>query len=113
MPLFTFTVNNVNLLPYIQEDGLKWTRFDVERRTPSHAFALYPLPAAAAGRLIPPAALQSESRPSLDGLADAIVSAISSLQSDSPEPVIRVYLDGKQISDAVTKDQRRDARAQG
>ena len=27
---FVFTVNNVNLLPYIQEDGLKWTRFDVE-----------------------------------------------------------------------------------
>ena len=57
--------------------------------------------------------MQSESRPSLDGLADAIVSAISSLQSDAPEPVIRVYLDGKQLSDAVTKYQRRDARAQG
>ena len=27
---FQFTVNNVNLLPYIVEDGLKWTRFDVE-----------------------------------------------------------------------------------
>ena len=27
---FVFTVNNVNLLPYIMEDGLKWTRFDVE-----------------------------------------------------------------------------------
>ena len=27
---FTFTVNNVNMLPFIQEDGLKWTRFDVE-----------------------------------------------------------------------------------
>ena len=27
---FTFTVNNVNLLPYIAEDGLRWTRFDVE-----------------------------------------------------------------------------------
>ena len=78
-----------------------------------HAFALYPLPAAAAGRLVPPGALQSESRPSLDGLADAIVSAISSLQSDSPEPVIRVYLDGKQISEAVTKYQRRAERAAG
>ena len=49
----------------------------------------------------------------LDGLADAIVRAVSSLQADSPEPVIRVYLDGKQLSDAVTKYQRRDARAQG
>ena len=25
-----FTGNNVNLLPYIVEDGLRWTRFDVE-----------------------------------------------------------------------------------
>ena len=55
----------------------------------------------------------SESRPSLDGPADAIVSAVSSLQTDSPEPVIRVYLDGKLLSDAVTKYQRRDARALG
>ena len=30
MPNFVFTVNNVNLLPYIVEDGIKWTRFDVE-----------------------------------------------------------------------------------
>ena len=27
---FQFTVNNVNLLPYIVEDGIRWTRFDVE-----------------------------------------------------------------------------------
>ncbi|MBR4212331.1 MAG: hypothetical protein IKR82_00005 [Bacteroidales bacterium] len=88
-------------------------RAQLEALGPAHAWALYPLPAAATGSLIPPSALQSESRPSLDGLADAIVSAVSSLQADSPEPVIRVYLDGKQISDAVTKYQRRDARAQG
>lgn len=30
MSIFAFTVNNVNMLPYIAEDGLKWTRFDVE-----------------------------------------------------------------------------------
>ena len=30
MPNFVFTVNNINLLPFIQEDGLRWTRFDVE-----------------------------------------------------------------------------------
>ena len=30
MPNFVFSVNNVNLLPYIVEDGIKWTRFDVE-----------------------------------------------------------------------------------
>ncbi|MBQ3755870.1 MAG: hypothetical protein II873_01980 [Oscillospiraceae bacterium] len=88
-------------------------RAQLEALGPAHAFALYPLPAATTGSLIPPSALQSESRPSLDGLADAIVSAISSLQADSPEPVIRVYLDGKQLSDAITKYQRRDARAKG
>ena len=88
-------------------------RAQLEALGPAHVFSLYPLPAAATGSLIPPSALQSESRPSLDGLADAIVSAISSLQADSPEPVIRVYLDGKQISDAVTKYQRRDARSRG
>ena len=30
MSIFAFTVNNVNMLPYIAEDGIKWTRFDVE-----------------------------------------------------------------------------------
>ena len=30
MANFIFIVNNVNMLPYIQEDGLRWTRFDVE-----------------------------------------------------------------------------------
>ena len=88
-------------------------RAQLEALGPSHTWALYPLPAAATGSLIPPSALQSESRPSLDGLADAIVSAISTLQAVSPEPVIRVYLDGKQLSDAVTRYQRRDARASG
>ena len=27
---FLFTVNGLNLLPYLSEDGLRWTRFDVE-----------------------------------------------------------------------------------
>ncbi len=27
---FRFRVGGVNLLPYIAEDGIKWTRFDVE-----------------------------------------------------------------------------------
>ena len=88
-------------------------RAQLEALSPAQAYALYPLPAAATGSLVPPAALQSESRPSLDGLADAIVNAITALQSDSPEPVIRIYLDGKQLSDAVTKYQRRSERAPG
>ena len=77
--------------------------------------ALYPLPAAATGALVPPAALQSESRPNLDGLANAIASAVTAAlqMQDSTEPVIKVYLDGKQLSDAVTKYQRRSNRAAG
>ena len=27
---FRFTVNGVSLLNYLAEDGIKWTRFDVE-----------------------------------------------------------------------------------
>ena len=73
--------------------------------------ALYPLPAA--GAIVPPGAVNSESRPSLDGLADAIAGALAALQPQNDEPVIRVYLDGKQISDAVTKYQRRADRAAG
>lgn len=83
--------------------------------SPAPAFALVPLPAA--GSIVPPGALNSESRPSTDGLANAIVSALSAMNSpgtgSSAEPVIRVYLDGKQLSDAVTKYQRREARASG
>ena len=30
MAVFRFTVNNIDLLPYIAEDGIRWTRFDVE-----------------------------------------------------------------------------------
>ena len=55
----------------------------------------------------------SESRPSPDGPADAIVSAVSSLQKVFPKPVIRAYPDGKQFSDAVTRYRRRAERAAG
>ena len=30
MATYRFTVNNIDLLPYLAEDGLQWTRFDVE-----------------------------------------------------------------------------------
>ena len=30
MAVFRFSVNGVNLLNYLAEDGIKWTRFDVE-----------------------------------------------------------------------------------
>ena len=89
---------------------------ELQRLAPVRAAsALYPLPAVATGSLVPPSALNSESRPSLDGLANAISGAIASalqLQGEA-EPVIKVYLDGRQLSDAVTKYQRRGARATG
>ena len=89
---------------------------ELQRLAPARAAsALYPLPAVATGSLVPPTALQSESRPSLDGLANAISGAIASalqLQGEA-EPVIKVYLDGRQLSDAVTRYQRREARATG
>ena len=88
-------------------------RRQLENLAPSNAIPLIALPAAAAGNLIPPRALQSESRPNLDGLANTIAEAIAAMNFDREEPVIRVYLDGKQLSDAVTKYQRRSDRAQG
>ena len=30
MPAYVFTVDGVSLLPYIAEDGIKWTRNDIE-----------------------------------------------------------------------------------
>ena len=105
------------------ERHTEWIRLVAEELTAElHALdpnrvaaALYPLPAAATGSHVPPAALNSESRPNLDGLANAISGTIASaLQSQGEaEPVIKVYLDGKQLSDAVTRYQRREARATG
>jgi len=78
-------------------------------------------PAAASSSLVPPAALQSESRPIPDGLKDAIVSSVTAALTaggsgpvQSQQPIqLRVYLDGRQLSDAVTRYQRMDARAYG
>ena len=52
--------------------------------------------------------------PDFSGLADTIARAIATL-GDRPqrEQEIRVYLDGKQLSDAVTRYQRRNNRANG
>ena len=65
--------------------------------------------------LIPPAALQQKNTsPDFSGLAAALASALAPLVSaQSSDPVIRVYLDGKQLSDAVTRYQRRASRALG
>ena len=72
---------------------------------------------AAAGSLTPYAAtleLPSPTAPDLSGLADTIARAIAALgDREQGDPEIRVYLDGKQLSDAVTRYQRRNQRAYG
>ena len=52
--------------------------------------------------------------PDLSGLANTIAQAIAEI-ADRPQPEqqIRVYLDGRQLSDAVTRYQRRNNRANG
>ncbi|MBP3210542.1 MAG: hypothetical protein J6M64_11665, partial [Oscillospiraceae bacterium] len=76
-----------------------------------------PLPAAATGALVPPAARQAPQASAIDftGLAEAIARAVANLgeQTQHDEPIIRVYLDGKQLSDAVTRYQRSAARMYG
>ena len=89
---------------------------ELAKLTPAVPQTLRLIPAAASS-LVPYAATVRPEAPqqlNLDGLADTIARAISALgDRDDPEPVIRVYLDGKQLSDAVTKYQRRNARASG
>ena len=77
------------------------------RMIPATASALVPYAATTA-----PAA--SYEAPDLSGLANTIAQAIAEI-ADRPQPEqqIRVYLDGRQLSDAVTRYQRRDNRANG
>ena len=89
---------------------------ELAKLTPAAPQTLRLIPAAASS-LVPYAATVRTEAPqqlNLDGLADTIARAISALgDREDPEPVIRVYLDGKQLSDAVTKYQRRSARSTG
>ena len=77
------------------------------RMIPAAASAMVPYAATAA-----PAA--SYEPPDLSGLAATIARAIAAL-GDRPQPdqEIRVYLDGRQLSDAVTRYQRRSNRSNG
>ena len=77
------------------------------RMIPVAASAMVPYAATATPAPAPEA-------PDLSGLADTIARAIAAL-GDRPqrEQEIRVYLDGKQLSDAVTRYQRRNNRANG
>ena len=77
------------------------------RMIPAAASALAPYAATAA----PTPAYES---PDLSGLATTIAQAIAEISNrPQPEQQIRVYLDGRQLSDAVTRYQRRDNRANG
>ena len=77
------------------------------RMIPAAASALVPYAATAA----PAAGYEA---PDLSGLATTIAQAIAEIGNrPQPEQQIRVYLDGRQLSDAVTRYQRRDNRANG
>ena len=77
------------------------------RMIPAAASALVPYAATAA----PAPAYEA---PDLSGLANTIAQAIAEIANrPQPEQQIRVYLDGRQLSDAVTRYQRRDNRANG
>ena len=77
------------------------------RMIPATASALVPYAATAA----PAPAYEA---PDLSGLANTIAQAIAEI-ADRPQPdqQIRVYLDGRQLSDAVTRYQRRENRSNG
>ena len=77
------------------------------RMIPAAASALVPYAATAA----PAPAYEPAD---LSGLATTIAQAIAEIGNrPQPEQQIRVYLDGRQLSDAVTRYQRRDSRANG
>ncbi len=65
--------------------------------------------------ILPPAAMQeSASSPDFSRIADTFAAALEALGGQAQtEPEIRVYLDGKQLADAVTRYQRRSARSYG
>ena len=77
------------------------------RMIPATASAMVPYAATVAPAPAPEA-------PDLSGLADTIARAIAELGNrPQKDQEIRVYLDGRQLSDAVTRYQRRDSRANG
>ena len=87
---------------------------ELEKLAPAGSISLVSLPAAASGAMVPPSAAAPSAPLDLSSLADTIAGAIASAgQSSQSDPVIRVYLDGKQLTDVVTKYQRRNERAFG
>ena len=90
---------------------------ELEKLTPAPPAMIRMIPAAASA-LVPYAATAAPApayeAPDLSGLATTIAQAIAEISNrPQPEQQIRVYLDGRQLSDAVTRYQRRDNRANG
>ena len=90
---------------------------ELEKLAPAPPQMIRMIPAAASA-MVPYAATatpQNEMQaPDLSGLASTIARAIAELgDRPQPEQQIRVYLDGRQLSDAVTRYQRRNNRANG
>ena len=87
---------------------------ELEKLTPAPPQLLRMIPAAAAATVPYAATAQPAEAPDFSGLADTIARAIAQLgEQNREEPVVRVFLDGRQLSDAVTKYQRRSNRASG
>ena len=90
---------------------------ELEKLTPPTPQLIRMIPATASA-MVPYAATvtpaPAEEAPDLSGLADTIARAIAELGNrPQRDQEIRVYLDGKQLSDAVTRYQRRNNRANG
>ena len=90
---------------------------ELEKLTPVQPAMIRMIPAAASA-LVPYAATAAPAAgyepPDLSGLATTIAQAIAEIGNrPQPDQQIRVYLDGRQLSDAVTRYQRRDSRANG
>lgn len=67
-----------------------------------------PLPSVAQGQIVPPRALSNGGSMFTDGDIQRLVSGIAAaFTQDSGEQVTKLYLDGKQIAEAVTRHQRR------
>jgi len=90
---------------------------ELEKLTPPAPQLIRMIPATASA-MVPYAATVAPApaaeAPDLSGLADTIARAIAELGNrPQRDQEIRVYLDGRQLSDAVTRYQRRDSRANG
>lgn len=92
----------------------------IDRITSNNRFADYisgmPLPALVTGGVVPPRALSSSGSAFSDSDIDRLVSGITAALSgggNSDGGIIRLYLDGRQIAETVTKHQTQMNRGRG